>query len=792
MKILPKYIRYIRLCLFIAICLDVLGGVAVGQNTDAIGENGRSGAPQSISSKPVDFLSEIQPILRDNCYECHAGSTEEGGLNLGIKTTALQGGDSAAAIVAGNSEESLLIQLVSGVDNDRLMPPEGNKPLSEKQIRLLSIWIDQGAQWPDGADVVDPKLDRAKRHWAFQRLQQVAAPEAQADDRWSKSPIDRFILRKLVDAGLRPADPAKPRTLVRRLYFDLIGLPPTPDQTKQFLHAYSEDGELAVQRLVDELLASHHYGERWGRHWLDVARYADSDGQEADADRPHAYTYRDFVIQAFNDNMPYDQFVRWQIAGDEFEPQNDAAISATGFLTAGPAFKLPDTFLESERLSNRYNELDDVISTLGSGLLGITVACARCHDHKYDAFSAQEYYQLLGVFHSGDRVSEKLPSGKEAFIFQDFDNKRRTTWLFRRSDFYDRELEVDIGFPAILSAGPPAANYWQKAKEAYGEIVEEGGEAKSTLQRRALATWITDTQQGGGALLARVMVNRVWDHHFGQGLVRTTSDFGVRGDTPSHPELLEYLTTEFVNDGWNVKSLHRKILNSAVWQQASTQDSIDERGMKVDPANHLLWRMTPLRLEVEIMRDAMLSVSNTLNVQAGGPGFKPYIAPEANLARNIKGERYPKDAQDDATTRRRSVYMFHKRLIPYPMFQAFDRPDLMTSCARRQNTTVAPQAMVILNDGFVRAVAHDFADSLLQGENEESVLEELELQPIIERAFENSFARLPTESEVRASIRFIESQAETRAERAEQSPRIEALTDYCQSLFGLNEFIYVD
>jgi hypothetical protein len=668
------------------------------------------------------------------------------------------------------------------------MPPTGNKPLTEKQISLLRSWIDQGAPWPDDADVVDPRLERAKTHWAFQRLEPVNPPSRQSHDPWSKGPIDQFVLQRLVDVGLRPSQPADARTLVRRLYFDLVGLPPTPQQTNQFILAHSADANSAVQSLVDQLLASPHYGERWGRHWLDVARYADSDGQEADMDRPHAYTYRDFVIQAFNDNMPYDQFVRWQIAGDEFEPENDAAVSATGFLTAGPAFKLPDSFLESERLRNRYNELDDVISTLGSGFLGITVACARCHDHKYDAFSAKEYYQLMGVFHSGDRATAKLPSGKEAFFFQDFDNERRTTWLFRRSDFYDREIEVGIGFPAMLSSGADADHFWQQAKAAYVEM----GEAKSTLQRRALADWITDTQQGGGALLARVIVNRIWDHHFGKGLVRTTSDFGVRGDAPSHPELLEYLTHEFVEDGWNIKSLHRKILNSAVWQQASTFDAADLRGLKIDPANDLLWRMTPLRLEAEVIRDAMLAVSETLNLQAGGPGFRPYIAPEANLARNIKGEGYPKDAKDDATTRRRSVYMFHKRLIPYPMFQAFDRPELMTSCARRQNTTVAPQAMVILNDRFVRSVARDFASLLVQRQAAESVPAEFDLKPIIEQAFETSFARPPTESEIATSIQFVEAQAKARAARTERDPLVEALTDYCQTLFGLNEFIYVD
>lgn len=743
---------------------------------------------QTARAEPVDFVRDVQPILRDHCYQCHAGTTQQGGLNLGVKVEALRGGDSGAVILPKNSKESLLLRLVSGLDKDRAMPPEGNKPLTEQQIGLLQAWIDQGAKWPDGADVVDPKRDRARTHWAFQRLTRSSAPPRQQGDNWSKGAIDRFVLRKLSDAGLQPSQPAGAQTLVRRLYFDLIGLPPTPQQTRQFAEAYAQDADMAVQRLVDELLASPRYGERWGRHWLDVARYADSDGQEADQDRPHAYVYRDFVIQALNDNMPYDQFVRWQIAGDEFQPDSDEAIAATGFLTAGPAFKLPDTFLESERLANRYNELDDVISTLGSGFLGLTVACARCHDHKYDAFSAKEYYQLLGVFHSGDRGTVKLPGGKEAFVFRDFDNQRRPTWLFRRSDFYDREIEVELGFPEMLSSEADADHFWQQAQKDYRQL----GEPQSTLQRRALADWITDTQQGGGALLARVIVNRVWHHHFGSGLVRTTSDFGVRGDTPSHPELLEYLTSDFVEGGWKIKSLHQKILTSAVWQQASARSAISQRGAEIDPDNRLLWRMITQRLEAEVLRDAMLAVSQTLNLQAGGPGFKPYIAPEANLARNIKGERYPKDAKDDASTRRRSVYMFHKRLIPYPMFQAFDRPDLMTSCAERQNTTVAPQAMVILNDGFVRSVARDFAGSLVEAQADKSVPEGTQLQPIIEVAYQTSFARLPTETEFTAAIQFIEAQATARTERSEQNPRIEALTDYCQALFGLNEFIYVD
>ncbi|MCC9642429.1 DUF1549 domain-containing protein [Rhodopirellula sp. JC740] len=329
----------------------------------------------------IDFVRDIQPILREHCYECHAGTTEEGGLNLGIRDAAFRGGDSDAAIVPGKSDESLLVQLVNGQDG-WIMPPESHPPLNKIQIQQLRDWIDQGASWPKDADVANPKLEQAKRHWAFQRLQPTRIPKLEGNTDWTRNPIDSFVLQRLQQAGLSPSKPANARTLVRRLYFDLIGLPPTPEQTNHFIEAHADDPTSAVHNLVDELLASPRYGERWGRHWLDIARYADSDGQEADMDRPHAYHYRDFVIGALNDNMPYDQFVRWQLAGDEYEPDSDAAVSATGFLTAGTSFKLPDSFLESERLLNRYNELDDVISTVGSGLLGITVACARCHDHK--------------------------------------------------------------------------------------------------------------------------------------------------------------------------------------------------------------------------------------------------------------------------------------------------------------------------------------------------------------------------------------------------------------------------
>jgi len=778
-----------RCYLFSLTCLFLVIGAACSlscslsaQQPDAPDLSARVPA---AADREIDFVADVQPILREHCFECHSDATEEGGLNLAVKARAMQGGEHGPVVVPGEAMQSTLLQLVAGLDEDRLMPPEGNDRLSPEQIGVLRAWIKQGANWPDGTDAMDPRLERGRHHWAFQPLRSIDLPLVDGT-KWPQTATDIFIARKLAENQLTPSPQASAETLVRRLYFDLHGLPPTPKQVDEFHAAFESNPRAAVTDLVDQLLQQHHYGERWARHWLDVARFAESDGPESDRARPHAYRSRALVVQAFNEDMPYDQFVRWQIAGDEYQPENDHAVAATGFLTAGPSFKLEDTFLEQERLLNRYNELDDIISTLGTGMLGLTVGCARCHDHKYDAFSAREYYQLMSVFHSGDRVAGKLPSGEDGFFFQDFDSEVRTTWLFRRSDFYDREIEVTLGFPAILSGQTPAEAYWETAKSSVSE-------PNSTLQRRALADWITDVDQGSGALLARVMVNRIWQHHFGYGLVRTESDFGVRGEPPTHPELLEYLANDFVSGGWKVKRLHRQILLSAVWQQTShpksssdaTSDRGWERGMEVDPQNRLLWKMTPQRLEAEILRDAMLSVSGTLHLQAGGPSFKPYIPPEAKLARNIQGGDYPDDAVDDHTTRRRSVYMFHKRLVPYPLFQAFDRPDLLTSCARRQNTTVAPQSLALLNDRFVRAVAVDFAKRLVESAGDDD-------RRVVRESFRLAFSRSPTEAESDASVAFLQAQTKSRSVRGDRNAHLQSIADFCQSLFGLNEFLYVD
>ncbi|MGE0375782.1 MAG: DUF1549 domain-containing protein, partial [Planctomycetaceae bacterium] len=346
---------------------------------DEIRQNHSAGLPSSVdyaallppaAGRTVDFVRDVQPIFRDRCFECHATGNEEGGLNLGTRARVMEGGEGGAILTAGDSAASRLVHLVAGVIDKAVMPPEGDR-LTDEQIGILRAWIDQGADWPADADVPDPRTERAREHWAFQPLQTVNPPALESGAS-GQTPIDRFILAELKDNGLRPTPPIEPRKLMRRIVFDLIGLPPTPQELDEFEAACNIDRAAAIGALVDRVLDSTHYGERWGRHWLDVARYADSDGQEGDQDRPHAYHYRDFVIRAFNDDMPFDRFVRWQLAGDEYEPHNPAAVAATGFLVAGPHTVLGNTFLEEELLRNRYNELDDVVATTGTALLGLT------------------------------------------------------------------------------------------------------------------------------------------------------------------------------------------------------------------------------------------------------------------------------------------------------------------------------------------------------------------------------------------------------------------------------------
>lgn len=731
---------------------------------------------------PVDFVRDIQPIFRQHCYHCHSADHEDGGVNLGIRDRALQGGHDGPIFEVGSSVNSRLIHLVAAVNSKSIMPPETGG-LNKQEIGLLRAWIDQGAVWPNGTDVADPREEKAKTHWAFKRLQEVAVPvvkdanwpqnaatsEPQGASRGCQNSIDNFILATLEEASLTPQQSATARELIRRINFDLIGLPPTPVEVDAFIAAAEKDRTAAINELVDRLLASPHHGERWGRHWLDVARYADSDGQESDRDRPTAYHYRDFVIRSLNNDMPYDHFIRWQLAGDEYEPANPDAVAATGFLAAGPFAALPDRLMEDERLRNRYNELDDMLSTIGTGFLGLTLGCVRCHDHKYDAIPARDYYSLMSAFHGGVRTEVPLGNTNEKVLaYRDLGPDPGPTWLFQRGNYYDRDQPVSLGFVSMLTSGKSPSDYLLTAREL-------SPSRQTTNQRRAMAEWMTDTKHGAGALLARVIVNRIWQHHFGHGIVRTPGDFGVRSEAPSHPELLEWLTHDFVRHGWQIKRLHRLILQSAVYQQSShVADSKAATSLHPDSDNRLLWKFPLQRIEGEILRDAMLAVSGTLNTRSYGPAVKPPITGEAIVARNLK-DGYPDKIEDSPEIRRRSIYLFHKRVVPYPLLQAFDKPDAQQTCSRRDHTTVAPQALALLNDPFVRTVSSEFADRLLKQHPDD-------LKSQIRLAYLLALSREPEDDELSAADEFVVGQSNQR----------KALIDFCQTIFALNEFLYVD
>lgn len=841
--------------------------------------------------RSVDFARDVRPILERSCWNCHGPEKQQGGLRFDVKQGVFTAGDSGEiAVTPGDANASELIRRIESAAAEVRMPAEA-EPLSVDDISILRTWIDSGAQWPAARDAVAPLrsemnvTDKDREHWAYAPLREVSPPSA-ADSASHRAPIDRFIFAALEAQGLRSNPVADRRTLMRRAYFDLTGLPPAPEDVAAFLADPAPD---AYERLVDRLLESPHYGERWGRHWLDVARYADSDGMETDRDRPNAFHYRDFVIRALNGDMSYQTFVRWQLAGDEYEPDNPEALAATGFLTAAPTEMLMVP-MEEERLRLRYNELDDMAATTVSAFLGLTLGCARCHDHKFDAIPTRDYYRFQCAFTTTSRGDVLLTTREAAAAYRDreavwsesrqasqarletwFDAQRQSlsavlreakidslpisederrqlklardseaaqelarkyeesleisdedcreafdaaqrqeekrlhaeveaidcdkpqsppdalaivdkgrepapTWLLQRGDFYAKQEPLSLGFLTVLTAARPPEDYLNAARRDMPTDT-------STGQRRALADWLTDVHQGAGALVARVMVNRAWQHHFGEGLVRTVSDFGVRGEPPTHPELMEWLAQDFVAGDWRLKRLHRQIMTSAAYMQSTAFDA--ERAT-IDPANQLLWRRRSRRLEAEILRDAILHVSGELRLLPFGPAFKPPIPPEAMLARNTK-DSYPTDARDTAETRRRSVYMFHKRVVQHPLLQAFDAPDAAVSCSRRNNTTVAPQALALLNDRFVRARAADFAQRLMTGSSSPD--------DWVTRGFWLAISRAPSDNERAKCLEFLRDRQTNRAAlegATDDEVRRRALTDFCQTLFSLNEFVYVD
>jgi hypothetical protein len=608
---------------------------------------------------------------------------------------------------------------------------------------------------PEVAKTAEPPITESDRsHWAFDELTRPRVPTfdsaASADlTNWPRNAIDPFILKGLVDADLSPAPEADRLTLLRRVSFDLTGLPPTLAQVDRFLNDSSLD---AYEQLVDRVLESPAYGERWAQHWLDLARFAETDGFEHDKLRPDAWKYRDWVIKAFNDDMPYDEFVRLQIAGDEV---GNSARVATGFLTCGP--DMPDINLQDER---RHNFMNEITSTVGSAFLGLQIGCAQCHDHKFDPISQLDFYRLRAFFDPAFRFTKNkvasLPDGNDAGL---------VSHLMIRGDFRRVGDTVEAAFPRIINA---AHSKPQVAAD------------RKNLRTR-LADWIARPDNPLGM---RTIANRLWQHHLGEGLCDSPSDFGLMGDTPVHGELLDWLATEFPRRGLSFKSMHRLIVTSATYRQSSQlpDDTSAEligqwqQALTRDPLNRLFSRGTRRRLEGEAIRDAMLAAAGQLSQRRSGPGIRPPLPQE--LVHTLLRNQWPV-TKDSAEYTRRSIYLFVRRNFRYPLFEAFDKPDTNFSCPRRNQSTIAPQALMLLNS----KLSLDAATSLATLIEESADDSEVDAERQIELAYLRTLSRPPTDDERQLAAEFLSNSS---------SGKTAALTDLCLALFNLNEFLYVD
>lgn len=587
--------------------------------------------------------------------------------------------------------------------------------------------------------------DSDRQHWAFRPLMRPSIP-ATSSTVQINNPIDQFILARLEKANLRPLPTASRATLIRRLSFDLLGIPPTFEEVQHFVHDSSPD---AYERLVDRMLSSQAYGERWAQHWLDLARFAETDGFEHDHIRKEAWRYRDWVIQAFNGDLPYDQFVRLQIAGDVIQPDSKGTHLATGFLMSGP--DMPDINLVEER---RHVLLNEMTSTVGSVFLGLTLECAQCHNHKYDPLSQADFYRFRAFFTS------TLPDLKRF-------KQHPTTVQESNSKSIKSHFVIRGNFRRL---GPTV-------NAAYLRVVNQ---KKSTTppQRKSLAYWLT---QSNHPLTARVMVNRLWMHHFGQGIVTTPSDFGILGGRPSHPELLDWLATEFVQSGWSIKRLHRLMVTSATYQRVSRPHQYESDWNKVkahDAKNRLLARMNRRRLDGESIRDALLCSAELISSKSGGPGVRPPL-PKELVETLLKNQWNVSPDKEDH--HRRSVYVFARRNLCYPIFEAFDRPDGNATCAQRSQSTTAPQALILLNSQLSQQIAQRLANNILE-ETEDGERQ-------IRACYQRLLSRDPTTMELKIGLEFLK----VHQQRVEtQQSKLTVLADYCLALMNLNEFTHVD
>jgi cytochrome c553 len=739
-----------------------------------------SGSSPAFSQSSDDhFEKKVRPVILAKCVSCHGPEKNKGGLRLDAAGIA-KGGESGRVLVPGKPDESLLIQAIRQT-GDLKMPPNGK--LKDQEIADLAAWVKAGAVWPNAPSiapltVLDPSrvsfTSEQKAFWAFQPVKPATPPPVR-DERWVKTPVDRFVLARLETAGITPATQADKRTLIRRVSYDLTGLPPTPGEIDAFLKDEHPD---AFEKVVNRLLDSPHYGERWGRHWLDIVRYAETTANDANAVMRYAWRYRDYVVQSFNSDKPYDQFVVEQLAGDLLPPTGNLtrdaeAVIATGFLMIGPK-----ALAETDKEQSRRDIIDDQLDTTGRAFLGLTLGCARCHDHKFDPIPAVDYYSLAGIFRSTEVFLDenrnatmwqewpllKLPGEQPVMVMAPKESRPTNLHVALRGNYQNAGILAPRRFLQVLAG--------------------EGHAPLTTTQsgRLELARWIASKQN---PLTARLQVNRVWQHHFGTGLVSTSDNFGARGEKPSHPELLDYLAAEFVANGWSVKKLHRLILLSNVYQ---TSSKADEKALRADSNNRLLSHFPRRRLDAESIRDSLLFVSGRLDPAVGGSESGELLFKEAeDINSRIRPNRVQTDHPIYTTSVRRSIYLPVVRNAIPDVISLFDGADPNGVTAIRNDTTVASQALFLLNHPFIREQSRYFAKRLL---GEDKVTDDKR----VAIGYRLALGREPLSTEVREVTEFLAEYQKKVLERGAkpEEARLIAWQSFCQTLFCRNEFLYVE
>ncbi len=710
-----------------------------------------------MSAEPPDFEDHIAPLLIRRCLECHQSANPSGGLSLQSAADLANGGDSGPALVPKSAKESRLIERVVA----REMPPmkhgESQK-LPDAEIEILRRWVDDGAHFPADRqlDLYEQTTDvRGGRDWwSFQPLKEVTPPvvEGLPND---AHPIDQFIALELQEQGLTAAPKADARTLIQRLYWDVTGLPPAANEIQSFVTA--PQNEETTTKLIDQLMASPHFGERWARHWLDVVRFAETCGYERDQVKPFAWKYRDWVVNAFNNDMPYDQFIREQLAGDELPGRSEQSVIATGFLCLGTWNDEPN-----DAEDYKYERLEDLVHTTSSAFLGMTTKCARCHDHKFDPIPQTDYYRMAAAFWPGPiqprgrellgGVSSDELGYQEVLGWTDISKSPAPLHKLKNGE---RNQPLEAVSAGALTFVP----------EQYREFTPAAESVRTTGLRLQLAEWIASDKN---PLTARVIVNRIWQHHFGDGLVRSSNNFGYTGDKPTHPELLDWMASELIRNRWSLKHIHRLILTSQTWQQASLHPRQNEYSQK-DAANRFLWRANRRRRDAESLRDAFLAATQELQLTLGGPSFYPTISADALEGLSRKTSAWT--ASPEAEQHRRSLYIFTQRSLLPPMMTTFDMCDSTMSCGQRDVTIVAPQALTLLNNEFVHKRASAIARLCIK-DNEQITADQ------VRQAWNMILGRAPTNEELTLAQRHVSTVLQQMPEAKESSlqskPSVEA------------------